>query len=137
MSDLKKLEKATYKVYFQDGDHQITCCANALNCTQYVFVDDVCVSQKRHLLGDSTHKFTFADQAYEARFCLINGFTFETECLLLKGKKILGRQSSTPLNDQLTLAKVIFTFMGYGLVAGFCIFTLAYYLGRWYGSAAL
>ncbi|AXQ99365.1 hypothetical protein [Pseudoalteromonas piscicida] len=48
MSDLEKLEKATYKVYFQDGEHQIACCANVLNGCEYVFVDDVCVSKKRN-----------------------------------------------------------------------------------------
>ncbi|RRS10294.1 hypothetical protein EAG18_01690 [Pseudoalteromonas sp. J010] len=137
MSDLEKLEKATYKVYFQDGDHQIACCANVLNGCEYVFVDDVCVSKKRNFSFGGTHRFTFADQDYEAKFCVINSFTFETECLLLKGKKILGRQSSTPVNEKLTLSKIIFTFMGYGLVASIFLFTLAYYLGRWYGSTVL
>ncbi|WP_440054796.1 hypothetical protein ACSLBF_01085 [Pseudoalteromonas sp. T1lg65] len=137
MSKSNKIANASYRVFFQDGDDQIACYANILTGKEYVCINDECLSEKRNLGFKSRHVFTHNEQQYDVTFDVINGFTCETECLVVKDKLIIGRKTSSPFNSRQALTKVLLTFLAGGLVAGVAIFFLGYYLGRMYVKYAL
>lgn len=128
-------KKQPFELYFQDGDNQITCKANFLNGKEYIYINDELVSEKRNLGFKSKHKFQHEDTSWTVTFDVINMLTSETECLVLKGDRVIGRKALKPFekNPKLVI-KAFTTFFFYGLIFGASFAIVGYFIGRWYGS---
>ncbi|WP_404392132.1 hypothetical protein [Pseudoalteromonas phenolica] len=129
-------KKLPFELYFQDGDNQIACKANFLNGKEYVYINDELVSEKRNLGFKSKHTFEYEGAEWTVVFDVINMLTSETECLILKGKKKVGRKALKPFaqNPKLMI-KAFATFFCYGLVFGAAFAAVGYFIGRWFGGS--
>lgn len=128
-------KKLPFELYFQDGDNQIACKANLLNGKEYVYINDELVSEKRNLGFKSKHTFEYEGADWTVVFDVINMLTSETECLIFKGKKKVGRKALKPFaqNPKLMM-KAFAAFFCYGLIFGAGFATVGYFIGRWFGS---
>jgi len=128
-------KKQPFELYFQDGDNQIACKANFLNGREYVYINDELVSEKRNLGFKSNHTFEYKGANWTIIFDVISMLTSETECSVWKGKKIVGKKSLKPFEQNPKLMiKAIAIFFGCGLFFGVVCAMIGFSIADWLGS---
>tara|TARA_R110001592_G_scaffold226045_1_gene482107 strand:+ start:8152 stop:8637 length:486 start_codon:yes stop_codon:yes gene_type:complete len=69
---------------FIEGDHTVYLNCSAVNGKERLYVDDVLVSGKWSFRRKSIHYFSIGEDSYEVELHVVNMFTGETHCTLIK-----------------------------------------------------
>ncbi|MBA6250733.1 MULTISPECIES: hypothetical protein [unclassified Colwellia] len=69
---------------FIEGDHTVYLNCSAVNGKERLYVDDVLVSGKWSFRRKSIHHFSIGADSYEVELHVVNMFTGETHCTLIK-----------------------------------------------------
>jgi hypothetical protein len=73
-----------FQYVFTEGDHTIYLSCSAVNGKEQLYVDDKLVSKKWSFRRKSIHQFPIGDDLYEVELHVVNMFTGETHCTLIK-----------------------------------------------------
>jgi hypothetical protein len=73
-----------FQYAFTEGDHTIHLSCSAVNGRERLYVDDKLVSKKWSFRRKSIHQFPIGDDLYEVELHVVNMFTGETHCTLIK-----------------------------------------------------
>jgi hypothetical protein len=69
---------------FTEGEHTIDLSCSAVNGKEQLYVDDVLASKKWSFKRKSIHQFPIGDDTYEVELNVVDLFTGETHCTLIK-----------------------------------------------------
>jgi len=69
---------------FTENEHIIRLHCSAVSGKEYLYVDEILVSEKWSFRRKSIHKFTIGDDFYEVELHVVNLLTGETHCTLIK-----------------------------------------------------
>jgi hypothetical protein len=69
---------------FTEGEHTIHLNCSAVNGKEQLYIDDKLVAKKWSFRRKSIHQFSIGDDLYEVELHVVNMFTGETHCTLVK-----------------------------------------------------